>query len=116
MGENDGDVALHVFFRGESRRLKTTATLDDVASAVREVEEYIWDAGVGETDGDPLFVFVDYDLMGVYRLAHTSRGYNEDDGKVIEFRVFNMFDDRGEFMEPVTLERVRDIEEGEFEA
>ncbi len=116
MDENDGDVALHVFFRGESRRLQTTAKPNDVVTAVREVEEYIWDAGVGETDGDPLFVFIDYDLMATYRLAHTSRGYNEDDGKVIEFRVFNMFDDRGEFIEPVTLERVRDIEEGEFGA
>ncbi|MEO2018919.1 MAG: hypothetical protein ABGZ53_31615 [Fuerstiella sp.] len=105
----DGDEVFHVFFRGESTRLDATAEI--VADVV---EGYIWAAGVGETDRDPLFVFLDYDLSASYRLAHVSRGYDEDAGKVVEYRVFNVFDEKGVLIEPITLERVRDVEEGEF--
>mgnify|MGYP003628561987 CR=1 FL=1 len=114
MGENDGDVAIHVFFRGESRMLKSKIEPGNVRAAVKEAEAYIWDAGVGETDSDPLFLFMDYDLMIVYRLAHVSRGYNDRTGKVIEYRVFNAFDEKGDHVEVITLERLRDIEEGEI--
>jgi len=114
MGENDGDVAIHVFFRGESRMLKAKVQAGNVKAAVYEVEQYIWDAGVGETDGDPLFVFMDYDLMITYRLAHVSRGYNDITENVTEYRVFNVFDEMGVFVESITLERVRDVEEGEM--
>ena len=78
------------------------------------MEKYIWDAGVGETDDDPLYVFMDYELMIAYRMVHGSCGYNDRTNKATEFRVFNVFDDKGVFVESITLERTRDIEEGEI--
>jgi hypothetical protein len=112
MDEDDVTDVFHVFFRGESARLDG---ITDAISVADAVERYIWAAGVGETDVDPLFVFMDYDLSATYRLAHTSRGLDEDAGKVVEYRVFNLFNEEGRHLDAITLKRVRDVEEGEFE-
>ena len=111
MDEDVTDVGFHVFFRGESARLEGVTNPESVADAV---ERYIWAAGVGETDRDPLFVFVEYDLSATYRLAHVSRGFDEDAGKVVEYRVFNIFNEEDRHIDAITLQRVRDVEEGEF--
>jgi hypothetical protein len=102
---------LHVFFRGVSRALGEV----EYTSMYDAISKVVWTMGVGETDRDPLFLFDDYDLAAVYRMVHASRGYDEAAGKVIEYRVFNVFDHEANLMETVTMERVREIEDGELE-
>lgn len=101
----------HVFFRGVSRALGET----EYAGIYDSLIDIVWEMGVGETDRDPLFLFDDYDLSAVYRMVHVSRGFDEIAGKVIEYRVFNVFDHEANLMETVTMERVREIEDGELE-
>ncbi len=109
MNEPPTSGDFHVFFRGLSRSLGTLE-YDDVFSMINDV---VWEMGVGETDRDPLFLFEAYDLVTVYRMVHTSRGYNTEAGEVIEYRVFNVFDEVGGLIETITLNRMRGIEEGE---
>ena len=100
----------HVIFRGVSRALGSV----EYASMYDTISEVVWSMGVGETDRDPLVLFDRYDIAAVYRMVHASRGFDEVAGKVIEYRVFNVFDHEAKLMETVTMERVREVEEGEL--
>ena len=101
----------HVFFRGTGFHI--TNELDEMMPAV---EEFVWDHGVFETDEDPLYVFADYELVLSFQIAHTHREYVNEDGQAMiqEFRVANMFDGDGKHMRPLTMTRLREVEEGEL--
>ena len=114
MGANDGDSTVHVFFRGDSHRLETVPALTDLDGIVSEKERYIWAAGVGETDEDPMFVFMDYELIAVYRPAHVHVVLCPSKGVAKEYRVFNIFSPDGEFRETISLDQTREMEDGEF--
>ena len=101
---------IHVWFRGASRSLGDVA-YDDLADKLTEV---IWEMGVGETDTDPMYFFDNYALIGSYEMVHQSCGYDETEGRVTEFRVFNCFNHVGKLMDSLTLQKERKIEEGEL--
>jgi len=104
-------TGVHVFWRGTSYRIANS-----MKSMMPLIEEFVWDQGVFETDEDPLWVFVDGELTLCLRLAHTFRGYTKADDypRVQEFRVANMFDGKGEFIDALSMEQLRDLEEGEL--
>lgn len=108
--------SINVFWRSTSYRLGQVT--NDYEDAMDLVEDFIWDNGVFETDGDPLWVFTEGELSFVLRLAHTHRGYVSDGiggGKCEETRVVNMFDEKAQWMNVVTLQHEREIEEGEID-
>ena len=52
----------HIWFRGQSKSLGMLIP----NKCPRVVQEYVFDAGVGETDSDPLYLFANYKLKAAY--------------------------------------------------
>ncbi|MCH2203910.1 MAG: hypothetical protein MK102_18245 [Fuerstiella sp.] len=79
-----------------------------------ELERFIWDNGVFETDNDPLYVFADYYMIFQMELVHTHRGYicDTNEVQVQEHRSFHIFDGDSKFMNSQVIPCVRDVEEG----
>lgn len=99
----------HVFFRGISKPLGRIA----YSELTNVISEMIWQMGVGETDRDPLVLFESYHLAAVYKMVHASRGIDDDAERVIEYRVFNVFDDRNDLIKTLTFQQARDLADGE---
>jgi len=109
---------IHVHFRGTSFYL---GDIDKETDLLTTVESFMWDNGAFETDGDPIWIFCDGELIMTWRLAHTHRGYtkgwpgdDDDNIRVEEDRIVNVFDMAGEYLQTLCLHQRREVEEGEL--
>lgn len=109
---------IHGHFRGTSFHI---ADITEDMELLNRVERFMWENNVFETDGDPLWIFRDGELVMTWRLAHTHRGYtkgwpgdDDENIRVEEDRIVNVFDPHGEYVQTLCLNRRRELEEGEL--
>ena len=77
----------HIWFRGQSKSLGMLPT----SECSEVVKQYVFDAEVGETDNDPLYLFANYKLTAVYIPVSSDESFLkiEDLLHVKEKRVFD---------------------------
>lgn len=100
----------HLFFRGISHPMGNLSPED----AIQAIHELLCTLGVGESDNDPAYVFIDYHLSHQWRPTSNQENVLKYDNGALRICiiVFNVFDRDGKFLMSHVVDNVVQEEGG----